>query len=60
MKNGPGQNMITVKREKMFLDILETVHPRDAELLVNMINKKPIDGVTKRLTKEAFPDLILK
>ena len=60
VKNGPGQNMLTVKREKMFLDILETVHPRDAELLVNMINKKPIDGVTKRLTKEAFPDLILK
>ena len=60
VKNGPGQNMLTVKREKMFLDILETIHPRDAELLVNMINKKPIDGVTKRLTKEAFPDLILK
>ena len=61
VKGGPGQQIIRPKREKMFLDILETVHPRDAELLVGMINKKmPIKGITKKLTQEAFPDLILK
>tara|TARA_R110000796_G_scaffold60348_4_gene139680 strand:+ start:1014 stop:1448 length:435 start_codon:yes stop_codon:yes gene_type:complete len=61
VKGGSGEKMITVKREKMFLDILETVHPRDAELLVGMINKKlPIKGVTKALVKEAFPNLILR
>ena len=61
VKGGPGTQMKTYQREKMFLDILETVHPRDAELLVGMINKKmPIKGITKKLTKEAFPDLILK
>lgn len=61
VKGGPGAKMMTVKREKMFLDILETIHPRDAELLVGMINKKmPIKGITKKLTQEAFPDLILK
>ena len=53
--------MPAVKREKMFLDILETVHPRDADLLVGMINKDmPIKGITKKLVKEAFPDLIVK
>jgi|TARA_R100000081_G_scaffold87369_1_gene57806 hypothetical protein len=61
VKGGPGTQMKTYQREKMFLDILETIHPRDAELLVGMINKKmPIKGITKKLTKEAFPDLILK
>jgi len=61
IKGGPGEKMNTIKREKMFLDILETVHPRDAELLAGMINKKlPIKGVTKKLVQEAFPDLILR
>ena len=61
VKGGQGERMYAVKREKMFLDIIETVHPRDAELLVGMINKKmPIKGITKKLTQEAFPNLILK
>jgi len=61
VKGGQGERMSVVKREKMFLDILETVHPRDAELLAGMINKKlPIKGVTKKLVQEAFPGLILR
>ncbi len=61
VKGGQGERMKTIKREKMFLDILETVHPRDAELLAGMINKSlPIKGVTKKLVQEAFPDLILR
>ena len=50
-----------VKREKMFIDICESVHPRDAEVIVTMINKKPpMKGITKTLVKEAFPDLIVE
>lgn len=61
VKGGPGEKMNRIKREKMFLDILETVHPRDAELLAGMINKElPIKGVTKKLVQEAYPDLILR
>jgi hypothetical protein len=61
VKGGPGEKMRTIQREKMFLDILETVHPRDAELLAGMINKKlPITGVTKKLVEEAYPNLILR
>lgn len=59
--NGPGAKMAAVKREKIFLDILESIHPKDADLLVGMINKKlPIKGITKKIVQEAFPDLILK
>jgi len=50
-----------VRRERMFLDMCESIHPRDADVIVNMINKKPpMKGITKTLVKEAFPDLILK
>jgi len=39
--------------------MVETIHPRDAELIVTMINKKPpMKGITKKLVQEAFPELI--
>lgn len=48
-----------IRRERMFLELLEGVHPRDAELLVEMINKKTsVKGLTEKLVKEAYPDLI--
>ena len=51
----------SVKREKIFIDICESVHPRDAEVLIAMINKQsPMKGITKTLVKEAFPDLIVE
>ena len=48
-----------IRRERMFIDTLETVHPKDAEILVSMINKKSsVKGLTKKLVQEAFPQLI--
>lgn len=48
-----------VKRERMFIDLLEAIDPRDAEIVVSMINKKsPSKGLTKKLVQDAFPDLI--
>ena len=61
INGGSGGQMKNYQREKIFLDILESIHPKDAELLVGMINKKlPIKGITKALVKEAFPNLIEK
>lgn len=54
-----SESLPSVKRERMFIDILETVHPADASLLVDMINKKsPVKGLTIKTVKEAYPDLI--
>lgn len=56
-----SSDLIPLRRERMFIDILESIHPSDAEVLLSMINKKsPVKGITKALVKEAFPDLILK
>lgn len=61
VKGGPGDKLTNFKREKMFLGMLESVHPADAELLCNMIDKRKLGyTITKSLVKEAFPDLIVK
>ena len=36
------------------------VHPKDAELVISMISKQSITGVTKAVVMEAFPGLIHK
>lgn len=46
------------KRERIFLGILEAIHPEDAKLLVKMINKEAPKGITKNVVMEAFPGLI--
>lgn len=54
-----SETLNRIRREKMFLDILESVHPEDAELLALMINKpKTVKGLTEDIIKEAFPNLI--
>lgn len=46
------------KRERIFLGILEAIHPEDAKVLVRMINKETPKGITKNVVMEAFPGLI--
>ena len=59
VKGGPGMSMPTYKREKIFLGILESIHPSDADLVCKMINKeKPVKGITAKLVEEAFPGLL--
>jgi len=43
----------------LFIEMLETIHPEDAKILLNMIQKKPpVKGLTEKVVKEAFPDLL--
>jgi len=61
VKNGKGEDMPAVKREGMFIRMLEAVPPREAELLLLMKDKKQLaKGITKKLVQEAFPGLIRK
>ena len=58
-KGGKGDNRPAVKREKIFLGIVESIHPKDAELVCSMINKRPpVKGLTVKLAQEAFPGLL--
>ena len=59
VKGGAGGEMPSIKREKIFLGIVESIHPKDAELVCAMINKKlPVQGLTTKLVQEAYPGLL--
>lgn len=59
VKGGQGDQIKTkAKKEQIFIGLLEGIHPNDADLVVSMINKKKIPGISKALIDEAFPGLI--
>ena len=51
-------NLNKVKRERLFIDLLETVMPEDAKLLIDMKDKKKIQGLTPKTINEAYPNLV--
>lgn len=63
VKGGKGKNLPAVRREKMFIDILESLHNDEAELVLNMKEKSLMgkyNGITSALVAEAFPNLLVK
>lgn len=57
---GKGEDMLPVKRESMFIGILESVHPEDALVLTDMTSKKcPHPAIKKELIEEAVPGLVM-
>ena len=57
---GTGEDMTSVKRESIFIGILEAVHPADAVILTDMISKKcPHPAIKKALIEEAVPGLVM-
>lgn len=48
-----------IKKEKIFMDVLESIHPEDALVLIKAKDKKQLaKGLTVKLVNEAFPGLI--
>lgn len=57
---GQSPNINRVRREQLFIEILEAVSPDDALLLIAMKDKMmPYGGITGELIAEAFPGLIV-
>lgn len=54
---GGNPNLHQVRREALFVQILESIHPDEAELLLKIKDRK-IVGVTKKVVEEAFPGLL--
>jgi len=56
---GGNPNLKQLKRESMFVEMLESVAPADAKLLCAIKDKKlPWKGITAEIVNEAFPGLI--
>lgn len=62
LKGHPGaENVNQLKRESIFLDMLETIHPREADVLKCMVRKKsPTKFLTKSLVEEVYPKMFNK
>jgi hypothetical protein len=55
---GGNNNLQPLKRETLFISLLENIHPEDAKLLLSMKEKKlPYKGLTSTLILKAFPGL---
>ncbi len=58
---GPGRDLPAVRRESMFLSLLESIHPKDAQIVVKMINKENLTkGLTKKIIIGVWPNLGIK
>ena len=57
---GGNTTLSTIRRESMFINILRGLHPREAEVLCLVKDKKLFDKykITKELVSEAYPDII--
>lgn len=58
VKGYGGENMSQVKRENLFIEMLESVHPTDAELLIKMIAQKPLKGLPPSVINGLCPGLV--
>lgn len=56
IKGGGYDDMNQVKREQLFISLLEDVDNGDAELLCKMIEQKPLEGLSKNVVETAFPE----
>jgi hypothetical protein len=50
--------MPAFKRESIFVGLLEAIDPKDALLVISMINKEKPEGITRNIVQEAFPGLL--
>ena len=55
-----ARNVLKAKRENIYIRLLESIHPLDAEIVINMVSKKSIKGISKSVVQEAYPGLIQK
>jgi hypothetical protein len=52
-------NVTPIKRENIFINLLEALHPEDAKIVLKVKDKKPLGkGITEKLVAEAFPGLL--
>jgi len=59
LMEGGNRSLNNIRREQIFIQMLEAVNADDAELLIAMKDKKsPYKNITKDIVMEAFPGLL--
>ena len=56
---GPYSGMNSIKRQQIFIELLEGIDKNDAAMLVEIKDKKlPFKGIDANIVREAFPGLL--
>jgi hypothetical protein len=56
---GGNPHLQPARRERIFIDLLETIDQDEAEMLIAVKDKIcPFEGITKKVVQEAFPGLL--
>lgn len=56
---GGNPNLKPLRREFLFIQLLESIDSEDAKLLLSVKDKKlPFKGITEKIVRQAFPDLL--
>jgi hypothetical protein len=61
VKGGPGEKLPSPRRETMFIELLESIHPKDAQLVIWAKDKqlsRKYKGITKKLVQATWDTLI--
>lgn len=54
----PHNKMHQMKREQIYVNLLESIHPDDTKVVMALKDRKlPFDNLTKELIEEAYPEL---
>lgn len=54
-----GNNLNPIKRESLFIEVLESVSPEEAKLVLMMKEKKlNYKGINRKLIEEALPEIL--
>jgi hypothetical protein len=56
VKGGGYDQLNQVKRENLFISLLEDIDNDDADLLCKMIKQQPLEGLPKSVVVAAFPN----
>jgi hypothetical protein len=58
---GKGVTLTEMAREQMLIDLLQSIHPKDAKLVIDMFNnnvKGTVKGLTKKLCNTTWEGLV--
>jgi hypothetical protein len=53
-----GKGLPRIRKESLFIQILEAVDKEDAKLVLRMISKEPYPDLAPEVINQAFPDSI--
>ena len=51
-------NVDIIRREALFIQLLESIHEEDARLICDMIKQKPLKGLTAAVINQAYDGLL--